>query len=62
MVHVPVPLDDRVVSSRTDELASEVDALLDAPEPEGDFRDARQGAMIRLLLLSPPDVVIDSRG
>ena len=28
---------------------------------EADFRDARQGAMLKLLLLSPPDQVIAPR-
>jgi hypothetical protein len=61
MVPVPVPVNARVVPPGTEELVPEVDALLDAPEPEADFRDARQGAMLKLLLLSPPDQVIAPR-
>lgn len=59
MVDVPASSDTEVVC--TGGLTAEVDALLDAPEHEADFRDARQGAMLKLLLLSPPDVMIDAR-
>ncbi|MFE2757971.1 hypothetical protein ACFXGA_38805 [Actinosynnema sp. NPDC059335] len=54
-------LDAEVTRVRAEGLTAEVDALLDAPEPEADFRDARQPAMLKLLLLSPPDTVIDPR-
>ncbi|GAB2981188.1 hypothetical protein [Saccharothrix stipae] len=61
MIDVPAPVDTEVVAVRTEGLTAEVEALLDAPEHEADFRDARQGAMLKLLLLSPPDVMIDAR-
>ncbi|WP_442814826.1 MULTISPECIES: hypothetical protein [unclassified Streptomyces] len=49
---------DRTAPAETTALTSEVEGLMNAPEPDGVFRDSREcgGAVLlaALLLLSPP--------
>ncbi|WP_433260080.1 hypothetical protein ACQPZF_23000 [Actinosynnema sp. CS-041913] len=57
-----VPVDAKAVPVSAELLAAEVGSLLDAPEPEGDFRDSREAVMLALLLLNPPDKIVEARG
>ncbi|NSC24052.1 hypothetical protein FM076_24045 [Streptomyces albus subsp. chlorinus] len=49
---------DRTAPAETTALASEVEGLMEAPEPDGVFRDSRECAgaalLAALLLASPP--------